>query len=1512
MMRSFAVSGAVVLMMASCVNGDLSTGTQSPLGVALVPSFQIDPSTFDADPIDRIRIRAFDAETDEVVAESDENVSPDDSEWILELSIDLGGATSREVMIEVELFALGLVTWSGRLGPIEATSGFSSALTPIDIFPGPLDNFDVLSVSIGNVPSQLMVGQTALVIGTAVVPQGSSVVPQIFWTSLDPTVASVVHAAGLTTITGLTPGTATIQAAAGPQFDEATIEVVPLAIDEILWLGGDNAGPTDWFIHENWSPVGVPTTSDDVRIPFTNNDPALTASFQIADLTVDEGATVDMGGLSHSVNGDLVVTGSMVNGNVILAGLDGTLVSGQVEEVTIQDPRSLGGGLFVNIARLVDAPLTVGDNLLVVADDLILQSFPGTATLVMDDPGAVVDVGGDLRFEGADHEGLLTAGDLSIAGDLVSGGSRFVATGTHRTIFDGASPQVIDLGTAGPTGARFQELELSGVAVALLTDVHVVGDLVVTGELTVGQGLSLDVGGEIVLEAGAVLTVDGDLTAIGGCTDNGADISGLGFNICLPTPLTWIGGDSGDPVGFGNAANWSTGVVPGIADDIIIPLTGNDPVVSGGLDIDLASIFIEDGASLNLGGVTLDVAGDVTVGSSGIVNGILNLSGPGVVEGTLPEVVVQGDRVFSGDVLVEGGFVISDAEVDVGPYSLTVEADLSITGVNGGLRMNDPAALVDIVGDASFTGGQHNDLLTAGTLSLQGNLQGGGLSQAFAATGNHTTVFNGTGLQTVNTSNPGTVTHRFHHVRFDNASGGVAFISDVYAMGSVTVTSGSLVDGNDDTLAFAGSLDDPTDGLTVANLEIVGATTTIPATINADLGIFSDYVLLADVVVNGDVLLNNNDLFVGANRLDVAGDLTSTGPGAQLFMADPAGIVDVGGSAAFSGDAQTTQLAAGELRVAGDFTASGSTSAFSATGTHTVVLDGTTPQTVTFSSPDAAQQHFFNLTIANSTSTITLASDMVVQGAFTIPATGSISGSTRTVSVGGSFSDGSDGIMVERLNIIGDLTAMDDFSGDVVVLADFAVPNSFFAGDLTIEADFDVGPNTVDVPFDLSIFNAGRLIMTDPGGGVFVDGDAYFDGASHVGALTAGVLSIGSSLFVTGDPNAFSASGTHLTTFPNTGQHFIDFDQPGAGLQAFQNLTANSIDNPLEFLTDVVVLGDFVVGGDATVDGADDVLSVGGSFQSSGGSISLLELDIIGPLTSLTGSLNFDVRVRADYTPSGPLTIGGDLRVEGARFDVGGFRHTVNGDFEALAGGLLGMTTIGDTLFVLGDTISFAGSANFAGGSHEGLLTEGTLQLTGDLDASGSALAFVSSGNHTVRFTGFLPQRVNFSNPGALAQRFNNMTIRNFSGSVDLETDAWVMGRFDFDDGDMTRTGPLGTTLYLRGMTLLSESTFNGLPVSLDSSLPQISHSMSLVTFTGMAGVDTQLTIRLPGSGQFPGLTAFDTSFDTGLTAGVFVDVGSNNGQPWAFQLGGSPFPALPILGRTVTDGIASITWPWP
>src|SRR5437667_3261209 len=79
-----------------------------------------------------------------------------------------------------------------------------------------------------------------------------------------------------------------------------------------------------------------------------------------------------------------------------------------------------------------------------------------------------------------------------------------------------------------------------------------------------------------------------------------------------------------------------------------------------------------------------------------------------------------------------------------------------------------------------------------------------------------------------------------------------------------------------------------------------------------------------------------------------------------LVMANGADVLEVGGHVLFSNGQPNTQLTAGVLRVKGNFRQSFSGSqGFAASGTNTVVFNGTTPQVVHFDDP--LNSHFQNL-----------------------------------------------------------------------------------------------------------------------------------------------------------------------------------------------------------------------------------------------------------------------------------------------------------------------------------------------------------------------------------------------------------------------------------------------------------------------------------------------------------------------------------------------------------------------
>lgn len=1495
------------MAVAACARGDLSTGADVPGALYLAPVYQLIP-TLDALPIDLIRMNAYDATTDEVVGSFEGSVEATAEEWAIELAIDLDGEVSREVMVEVELVGLGLVEWSGRIGPILVTQSGAPTTRQVEVGRGPLGNLDVTGITIDPVQGLLSLAGVLDLSATATVLEGSDAVPEIYWSSLDETIATIDGSGSTASLLGVGLGSVTVVAVAGQYADSVTIDVLDVVGGVKTWVGGAAAGITDWFVHENWSPIGVPSIDDDVLIPAMDDFlPIMTASFQVKSLLVEEGASLDLGGLSHFVNGgDYIAFGEVFDGGITVVEPGDFALQGVVDELSILDDRTLSGSLFANTLRISDGTLTVGPNLLRTNDQLRLVSFPGDAALVMDDDDAVVEVLGDLSFLAADHEGLLTAGELRIGGNLEATASRFVATGTHRTVFDGLGPQTISLGAAGPAGARFNELVIEGADVDVDTDVYVEGDITVTGSFTVPDGLNVDLGGAITLEAGATLIVDGVLDALGGCVDNGATILGIGISPCIDpfAVLTWVGGLGSDPTDFEDPLNWSPQQLPTDLTDLIIPVTVNDPVLLSGGALTVPSITIADGATLDLGGGQLTVTGDVIAGATGIVAGELLVGGSsGALEGAFETLEVLSDRTMTGDV-VAANVRIDGADLDVGGFSLST-ADLSVQGT-GTLGMTDPNDVVDIENSAIFAGGNHTSRLTAGTLSIGGNLSVSGVAGAFVAFGTHSTVFDGADAQTVSFSNPGVVAQRFNDVTFDNALSGLELLSDVYVEGQVSVTSGTIVDGGDDVVGVVGGLDDPTGGLSFQTLEVLGDLGIVPGSLPGDVLLQTTWNLPGSIDVGGNFTLNNNDLILGGNSLLVAGNFEVVGAGAQLTMDDPNSEIDIEGNAVFGGSGQVLQLSDGEIRVAGDFTATGSTSAFGAQGNHRVTLDGTADQTVTLSSAGTGDQHFYDLVVANGTGTVFFGSDVAVAGTMTIPGTAYVDGTGYSLYVAGGLQDDSDGILIDGLFIEGDLAVIPTFvNADVFVQDNFFLPNDLFVGgSLYVQADLIVGSNDLETNNDLVVETvAGRLVMSDPLGVVTVRGNTDFSGASHVGAMTAGELVLEGDFFAGGSVTSFTATNNHVTRFTALAPQTVFFSDAGQTAQRFNDL---SIENSfgVELLTDIAVVGGLTVTPNSFLDG-DGLMAVSvGDFFDDQGNTQIGELEIAGDLTLYPTVMSYDVRVTDAFAPGTPITFDGNLTIDGGTLSVGALTLLVNQDVSVVNNGNLLMSDAESTLNVFG-------SIDFVGGSHDGLLTAGQIQLLGDFSASGSPLAFVSSGTHLVRFIGSANQEITFDTPGPTTQRFNDVDIRNFSGSVDFGSTVTVMGTFDQSDGDMSRTGPVGSFLDVRGTLLLDEANITGLPVSLVSAVDPLQHSLNLVTFQGMDPTEVQMTIQLPGSGQNPGLVADDMSFLTTPTTGAYLDLSSNNGQGWQFLLGGVPNPiTLPI--ELLLDGIVSVVWPWP
>jgi hypothetical protein len=137
--------------------------------------------------------------------------------------------------------------------------------------------------------------------------------------------------------------------------------------------------------------------------------------------------------------------------------------------------------------------------------------------------------------------------------------------------------------------------------------------------------------------------------------------------------------------------------------------------------------------------------------------------------------------------------------------------------------------------------------------------------------------------------------------------------------------------------------------------------------------------------VNGNVSASGGTLSISGGSMTVKSNFT-TGANTSLQMNADADVLDVRGDVTIQG--YGNKLTAGTLKVGGNFmqmnapTTYSYYKTFSASGTHTVILDGDAAQTVSFEYPGGADaSHFQNLKIANtSTDGVTFATDIYAMG----------------------------------------------------------------------------------------------------------------------------------------------------------------------------------------------------------------------------------------------------------------------------------------------------------------------------------------------------------------------------------------------------------------------------------------------------------------------------------------------------------------------------------------------------
>ena len=582
--------------------------------------------------------------------------------------------------------------------------------------------------------------------------------------------------------------------------------------------------------------------------------------------------------------------------------------------------------------------------------------------------------------------------------------------------------------------------------------------------------------------------------------------------------------------------------------------------------------------------------------------------------------VVSAAAVTPGGNLTTTGSLVltgTGASLPVGPTTLTVGTSLTVQS-NALLGMTDPASVVNVAGAAVFQGGNESGQLTAGVLRVAGNFtQAAGSFQSFQPSGTHKVILNGSAPQTVSFNTPGVGNSVFQELDLANAAG-VQFLSSLTVAGNLTLTTPlALSDAGTQTLTVLGLLTTPaTSSLTLANFTTPTApaiggsysvgTTTYTAALTAPVLPYTNLVVSAAAVTPGGNLTTTGSLVltgtgaslpVGPTTLTVGTSLTVQS-NALLGMTDPASVVNVAGAAVFQGGNESGQLTAGVLRVAGNFTqAAGSFQSFLASGTHKVILNGSSPQTVSFNTPGVGNSVFQELDLANAAgvqflSSLTVAGNLTlttplalsdagtqtltVLGLLTTPATSSLTLANFTTptapAIGGSYSVGT-------TTYTAALTAPVLPYTNLVVSAAAVTPggNLTTTGSLVLTgtgASLPVGPTTLTVGTSLTVQSNALLGMTDPASVVNVAGAAVFQGGNESGQLTAGVLRVaGNFTQAAGSFQSFLASGTHKVILNGSSPQTVSFNTPGVGNSVFQELDISPQNGGVILSSNIVIAG---------------------------------------------------------------------------------------------------------------------------------------------------------------------------------------------------------------------------------------------------------------------------------------------------------------------------------------------------
>ena len=987
-----------------------------------------------------------------------------------------------------------------------------------------------------------------------------------------------------------------------------------------------------------------------------------------------------------------------------------------------------------------------------------------------------------IQLRDASNQNVSQAG-VAVTAAIATGGGGVTGTTVVTTDANGqaAFTNLVISGIVGPRTLRFTAPSLSPVTSGTVT----LGVGPASTFLIQAGGGQSAIAGTAVPIPPAVLVTDNGGNGIAGVNVTFAVVTG-GGTVVPTTPVATLS------TGIATATSWTLGTTPGTN-----TLTATAPGVPGS-----PLTFTATGTALT---GPLTWTGAVSTDWSVAGNWSPALAPTGVDQVVIPATTRTpqlSTRSTAAQVTITGG------RLTLAGHTLQVAGNFATSGT-GLLAMQLAADSLIVTGNATFDGGSESGNLTNGNLVIGGNFTQAHTSStaSFVAGANHRTVFNGTSLQTITAAD--STGAPFGSLDLRNTVG-VSITSLLQALNGVTLAAGAQVTVTDSSfvgkgLAITGPLTTAAGSRIqlgrayvsgtvsiagtygIKSIIFTGAGQVIPSNLPyaflyanaANLSFAPGTATIADqlsvpsgsLTLNGTTSVTNGPVFLqGGGSLIVNGHTLSVGQnlfvstGATVTMTNALDTVKIGGSVRFVGGSESGLLTAGAIVAAGNFDQVDSTSAtsYAPSGTHTLILNGTGTQNVTFRTPGVGSSTLQGLVIANTAG----GGGVFFQTAATLAGSLGFSGGAATVlhgNAGPSFTMKDlnvNGATFDNLVVIADsgtLTRFDNvtFSNTPPAQVALIIRNRGPATPFTMNnLVFQVVPTT---GFYL---RANDLIADANTLTINVLGSTPANGAPYISILNGAVVNWGAAPTANwvGATAAWNLASNWNPAVVPTGT--TDVLIP-AGTPLAPSITTSGF-----------AVNNFTVAAGATVD-----IPAGGGLQVNG------DIDVQGTVTvdlqtaafsangagrTMRGTLGA-VNVIGTYTVNGPLTVGTDLFIRGD-LAVADQIVAVGRDLDLLSAGTVTMTNAAGVMTI-------GRNANFRGGSTAGRLTAGRMDIAGNIaqDNSGCSCAasnpsFSPSGSHVTRLTGNATQTIDIFNTGlgTTLSHFANLDVSPMTGQADL------------------------------------------------------------------------------------------------------------------------------------------------